>query len=388
MTMFKTLRTTIQRQSRKLASVCGLSAVIAISAGTLIQAGETARVRTVQHPTAQPGAPVGTGSGLAPGSGGLRNYIESGQTYSDGDVVYEGPQGMYPPGSSDVLPADCGYGCPPSWTVTADALYLNRGTDSQTSLSSAFRMPDFEYDTAGRVSLGHRYDCLIGFEVAYFGPFEWTQSNQAVGAGFSTGFAPAGLNLSAFNTNAVSHQQVYNSRIQSYEFSQKWWGWDVISTSAGVKFIDLEEDFLFNSTNALAENGSLAVLTNNHLFGGQLGLDLSLPVGRFSTTTRLRGSMYANWMDTSTLITNAGAIQVNTEDDSVDFAALIEVGYNVSYYLTPRIAVRAGYDSMWLYGLALAPDQLVNQFFGSRNRIDVNGDVFFHGASAGVEVTW
>jgi hypothetical protein len=79
--------------------------------------------------------------------------LKSGPIYSDGDIIYEGPEGLHPFDGPGMLSSDCGYGCPPSWTATFDAFYLNRGSDSQSSLSSAFRMPDFEYDTAGRSTM-------------------------------------------------------------------------------------------------------------------------------------------------------------------------------------------------------------------------------------------
>jgi hypothetical protein len=386
MTMLNTNRSAIGLLARPSYSAFGLIAVLAFATSGISREGSAADYGLVRYQTDQNDAAALHGS-RSTDSGKPGSSVAASPGHSEGEIIYEDPMAFEPFDGQGMPSPDCGYGCPPSWVLTADGIYLNRGTDSQSSLSTGFRMPDFDYDTAGRVSLSHRFDCLIGWEVAYFGPFEWTQSNQAAGAGLDSRIFAPGLNLSAFN-NAVFHEQEYNSRIQSYEFSQKWWGWDVITTSAGVRFIDVEEDFFFNSTNALAETGSLEVLTNNHLFGGQLGLDLILPVGRFSTTTKFRGSIYANFIDTSILITNAGAVELDTAEDEVDFAAFLELGYYVSYYLTPHIAVRAGYESMWLYGLALAPDQLANQFSGRRQAVDTNGDVFYHGATAGVEVNW
>ena len=225
-------------------------------------------------------------------------------------------------------------------------------------------------------------------EASYLGPFEWEQTGAAAGAGLDTLLGASGINMSAFN-GAVSQQEVYTSFLQSAEFSQKWWGWDVISTSAGMRYIDLEEDLLFTSTNALAETGALAITTNNRLVGGQVGLDLFFPIRRVMSTTRFRASAYANFMDSTTVLSNAGVLQVNTDTDDVDFASLLEVGYYLSYYITPRISVRAGYEAMWLYGLALAPSQLTNPVSGATGvEINRDGDIFFHGGTVGVEVSW
>lgn len=385
MTMLNTIRMMIEQSSRRL--LCGFLLLLGVAASTSVKSVVAADYGLVRYQPEQSSPATVPDGDSAPQSTAPKMDLKSSPIYSDGDVIYEGPDGIYPFEGSDMLSPDCGYGCPPSWTATVDALYFIRGSDSQSSLSTAFRMPDFDYDTAGRFTLNHRFDCLIGWEAAYLGPFEWNQTNQAAGAGLISLLPPVGLNFSAFN-NAIFHQQIYDSRLQSFEFSQKWWGWDVITTSAGVKFIDVEEDFVFASTDGVGDTGVVEVLTNNHLFGSQVGLDLILPVGRFSTTTRLRGSIYANFSDTSILIANAGTIQVNTAEDTVDFASLIELGYHVSYYVTPRIAVRAGYESMWLYGLALAPDNLTNLFNLSDKSVDANGDAFYHGATASVEVNW
>ena len=296
--------------------------------------------------------------------------------------------GFDPFEESGFFGADYAVGCPPGWMVTADALYWNRQGDGGNSLSTANLIGDFDYDLAGRVSINRRYDCLIGWEIAFTGPFEWNQTGQAVGAGLNTVLIPNGVNLSAFN-NGVNHQESYTSQFHSVEFNQKWWGWDVLSTTAGVRYIGVQEDYQFSSTNNVAQFGQLNVDTNNYLVGGQLGVDFRYPIGRVASTVKLRGSMYANIADSSVLLTNAGATQINTSDNDINFAAMLEMGYYFSYYLTPRLSVRAGYEISWLYGLALAPSQVgdvVSPVTG--NPLDGNDDLFFYGGVAGVEYTW
>lgn len=282
---------------------------------------------------------------------------------------------------------DCNPGCAPGWQIQADWVFLNREGDRGTAMSTSYLVNDFGYDEAMRVSVAHRYDCLVGWELAYMGPFEWTQRGQVAGAGLNSLLVAAGTNLSTFS-NATSLQQTYTSKLQSFEANQKWWGWDVISTIAGLRYINVEEDFAFNTVSPLGA-GALNIATNNHLIGGQVGADLIYNVGRLGTTTRLRGGMYANVMDNSTILTNAGVLQVNTADDTVDFAALLELGYYFSYRVTRNISVRCGYEVSWLYGLALAHSQLdnpVSAFSGST--VDRDGDVFYHGGTVGVEVAW
>jgi hypothetical protein len=198
----------------------------------------------------------------------------------------------------------------------------------------------------------------------------------------------AGVNLSAFN-NAVFQEQDHSSRLQSAEFNQKWWGWDVITTTAGLRYLHIDEDLTFNSINALAEAGSLTVAADNNLLGAQLGMDLHFPLGRLTSTARLRGGIYTNFIHARTAIVNAGVLQVTNVADEVSFASVLEVGYYFSYSITPCVTARAGWEAMWLYGLGSAPDQVAGRItVATGSEVDGNADVLYQGGSFGVEVVW
>lgn len=75
---------------------------------------------------------------------------------------------------------------------------------------------------------------------------------------------------------------------------------------------------------------------------------------------------------------------VNQRDNNT--ALLGEIGLFGVYQLTDAIAIRAGYQLMWLDGVALASEQVQTTNFATGT--DVQGDVFFHGALIGVEARW
>jgi hypothetical protein len=72
-----------------------------------------------------------------------------------------------------------------------------------------------------------------------------------------------------------------------------------------------------------------------------------------------------------------------------DVAFLGEIDFLATYPLCNHVAVQGGYELLWIDGIALATDQAVN---ATRNisgaGIDTNGDIFYHGATCALVVTW
>jgi len=278
--------------------------------------------------------------------------------------------------------------CPPGWTIRADGLFFNREGEAGVTLSSGFALGDFDFEEAARISVIRRRDCLDAWELAYLGPYEFTLFNQAAGAGLNTTLSSAVLDLSAFN-NAVFQRQAYRSQFQSMEANRRCFGWDVISTLIGLRYLNIDEDLSFNSIDAQGALGLLSVETNNHLVGPQAGLELMFPVGRWSSITTLRGGAFANFLDSNARLFNAGTQQLATSDDEFDFSFMLEVGQYFTVQLTPAIKFRGGYEVGWLWGVALAPEQLPSPLtFNSGATLDSEGDVLYHGATAGLEINW
>ena len=282
---------------------------------------------------------------------------------------------------------DCGFGCPPTWRIGAEYLLWNREGESNLSLSSGSRLTDFGYEEGGRLTIGHKYDCAIGWEAVYTGPFEWIQTTTATGAGtLNTGLGANGINLSAFN-GANLHTQTYRSELQSFEALQKWWGWDVITTSAGIRYMNIDENYFFGSVDANGDLGTFNIRTRNLLVGPQLGIEMLFPLGNISFDTNIKGALFANFGESEVTLVNAGVSQINNNTDDLEFAALIQGGYFVRYAVTPRIIARVGYEYMWIYGLGIATQQISNPVGVTTGRgFDGQGDTFYHGAAGGIEI--
>ena len=163
----------------------------------------------------------------------------------------------------------------------------------------------------------------------------------------------------------------------------------MIETSAGIRYIKIDENFVFNSTDAGGNTGLFRINTNNEMVGAQYGMALSYPVGRLSAAFRLKGGLFLNSVDSDTFLRNAGVVQINNAHDSLRVSFLGEVGWYVGYQVSSHIKVQVGYELWWLYGLATVSDQNTNilrQQTGTS--LDDNAAVYYQGTTVGVVIDW
>jgi hypothetical protein len=283
----------------------------------------------------------------------------------------------------------CPGGCPSSWYFRAEALYLDRKSQ-RSSLSNDFSLGAFDHDLGSRITLGRRLDCLEAWELTYVGPFKYTTQGNATGVSLNTSLVASGVNLSAFN-GAVFHHQVRNSQLNSFEVMKKYWGWDILATSIGIRYLNVANDFHFTSIDPApgSEVGLLNLDLDNHIVGPQIGLDLLYPHNRWTFGSRLKGGVYGNYAQGRLQVLNAGVVQVDNDVNRGQFSLLGEFGVSASYQVTPRVSLRVGYEAWLLYGVANTTDQILSPLSPTTLRImESGGDTFFHGGSVGVETTW
>lgn len=285
--------------------------------------------------------------------------------------------------------SSCPGGCPSSWYFRAEALYLDRKSDRNT-LSNDFSLGEFGYELGSRITLGRRLDCLEAWELTYVGPFEYSTQGAASGVLLSTSLVANGVNLSAFN-GAVFHHQSRNSQLNSFEVMKKYWGWDILATSIGIRYLNVANDFHFTSIDPApgSEVGLLNLDLDNHIVGPQIGLDLLYPHNRWTFGSRLKGGIYGNYAQGRLQVLNAGAVQVDNDVNRGQFSLLGEFGVSASYRVTPRVSLRVGYEAWLLYGVGDTTDQILSPLSPTTLRtIHSDGDAFFHGGSVGVETIW
>jgi hypothetical protein len=117
--------------------------------------------------------------------------------------------------------------------------------------------------------------------------------------------------------------------------------------------------------------------------------------GRFS----LDGLVKAGMFDNNAAETTGVSIYRRMYWESAatnQLAFLGEIGLQAKYQLTQRLLLKAGYEAIWLQGVALAPGQIQKTFcngdlhdtYVKALGVDSGSGVFYHGATAGLEYSF
>ena len=275
-----------------------------------------------------------------------------------------------------------------------------------------------------------RYDIcpLSVVEFGYTGIFDYSDSatvNDPTGNLYSLfsrpapgtglfGTSPAGVSVPGgplpFTERAIQQSISLKSDLQSAEISYRryWLGWSPrISGTllAGFRYTKVDEDFNFSTlgtpnvdptfTNPAFRYNTDAV---NNLAGFQAGGDMW--VGIFQGCrigAEGKAGIYDNHYDLHTTIAdgNAGALQnFLTERFRDDKAAFLTEG-SVDFVadILPSLSLRAGYEVLFMDSLVLAGENF-NQTspYGNQGTrvpfVKDDGQLFYHGAHAGIEYTW
>jgi hypothetical protein len=66
-----------------------------------------------------------------------------------------------------------------------------------------------------------------------------------------------------------------------------------------------------------------------------------------------------------------------------------ELGFTAVYQLSPHWSLRAGYQMLWLEGVAVAAEQVpAIDLLAGLAAVDTTGSPFYHGANVGLEFVW
>ena len=162
---------------------------------------------------------------------------------------------------------------------------------------------------------------------------------------------------------------------------------------AGFRYVDLSETFGIageRRIQGLLETGVYNVQTDNDLYGAQLGLRMRRCLGRFSGEVTGKAGIYYNDASQSQYIVDYPNIVLRNEQADDDGAAFMgELNVSGIYRLTSAWGLRAGYNLIWIEGVALAPDQLdFSAQIPAGNQLSHSGGVFLHGVNIGLEARW
>ncbi len=178
----------------------------------------------------------------------------------------------------------------------------------------------------------------------------------------------------------------YASELQNFEVNLSHQCRDWLALGGGFRYLELEERGSGSLVNA-AVPLDYAVATRNRLYGVQGGAQALLHSGDlFRLDVIGKAGIYGNDAEHHAAVdTGVATVTATGEDDPTVFVG--EIGINGGTYLTANLTLRGGYQLLWINSVALASDQLAASDFFAGDGIDSSGNVFYHGASVGLEWT-
>ena len=143
--------------------------------------------------------------------------------------------------------------------------------------------------------------------------------------------------------------------------------------------------------------GNYDIKTTNQLFGVQLGGVGTYRFGQsFDLGLRFKAGLFANRAKQSTNFNSdnepgeAGSDELlKTSKSRTTAAGVADAGLFATWNFNRNIALTAGYQILYVAGLALAPEQLASSNArGAFSQLDTSGSAFYHGPSVGLKVSW
>jgi hypothetical protein len=316
----------------------------------------------------------------------------------------------------------CGY---PGWFARGEAIFLTRTRTQDNLLTVAvnatptdlsddiplisardFRFSEFE--TGYRLEMGRWLLPGLMLEGSYFRLREWDAEAQVTSTGqfitvpggagdalsppFPQPF-PGDLDVNNF-FQSLQHTFTYQSELINAEMNLRAvWNWRhmIRSELVGFRYLQLRERFTMVSIDDRLATpqqgiGTYTIRADNDLYGLQYGQELVVPVNNcLRLTGNVKAGLYVNDAIQRSRIINDNIVVVDTEGDKADLALVGEVNFRADYQINKFLAVRGGYQMMWLDGLALAPEQYT--FFPLNfDDLDRSGNLFIHGFTIGIEL--
>jgi len=259
---------------------------------------------------------------------------------------------------------DCCECCQPAWSVYVGAVILNRDNPSN------FRAFDLGWHSGVDVDIRRRLGTDHQLQVRYFGVDDWDDQ------------------LSGFPVPPADFY--YSSSLHSTEFNLRRDWTDRVNLLAGFRWVELHEETGFQGPPGLVQNNN----TDNHMYGFQIGADWLAwdRGGPFTVTAGAKAGIYYNRADYDASLRRNFPAAVggppligSARKDHTAF--LGELAVTGAYRLNDNWAVLAGYQLLWIEGVATADATAVDLAAGIA-AVNTSGSPFYHGATVGVELRY
>lgn len=305
----------------------------------------------------------------------------------------------------------------PGWTTYAltDALFWGRDNQAdsrpllvtvgdEASLLSASSL-QFPVSEGVRSFYGRRSPDAGGWEIGYFGLYGQSATRTvAPPAGeFLQVPEPLGGVLTAeADAAVVRYGSVINSAEANLFSTATTWrdragGWLTVDWLAGFRYIGVEEQSSLTIDACAgdpdcADQVTYRVASRNTMFGGQIGSRARMTWNNWAVEGWAKAGLLGNAQKEiqAPLVTSSGAPVPRLSSATGSEVGFVgDINLSLVYRLTDVWGIRLGYNTVWISGLALAPNQydftLDEQAGG---RLDPFGGIFLHGANLGLEARW
>jgi hypothetical protein len=289
---------------------------------------------------------------------------------------------------------DCGAGvgsCCPKWYGTIGTVVLQRedptpGTivaDNPGATTRFFGAEDFDFDFEAGYELGlaRRFDNGCILEGRYFAVDSTAAATIVTPGGFiGAGFTgPGGTNIAGR----------YLTMLDSTELNIRRQHNDRLSLLGGFRIVELRDQADFNLNNNVARGN---YRFSNQLYGGQLGgnLDLSPRGKRWLANVETKAGVYGNLAKGGIYEFQGNNFIGTFNGDGNNTAFVGEINLNTGFWLTDHVALRGGYQLLWIENIALASDAAVRSLLNPSllNNVSDDQGLFYHGATAGIDFVW
>jgi len=257
-----------------------------------------------------------------------------------------------------------------------------------------------------RLDLIHHGDDGTDLEVSYFQIDGWNDARSigpVIGpdgrADWLVMRAPGNF-LQTQESDDQSMTWDYASRLYNAEVNMRRNLGRRVTVLAGFRWVNLSEDLegILLPPTAHGTGSFWDAQTKNNLYGFQIGMDAKLlEHNRFTIDSVLKAGIFDDHVDEATSV-RMERIQFGESASTNCLAFVGELGVQCKCQVTPRLSLKAGYEVIWLQGVALAPGQISKTYchytdlpqdiYVQALGINCSSGVFYHGATAGLEYSF
>jgi hypothetical protein len=289
--------------------------------------------------------------------------------------------------------------CPWKWTIRSEALWLNRGGNTNKELldvrvghgrhaaEADVNASQLDFNWANNVgsdnSVMLQYQ-NFGLELRYFGSLHGSSSESDFDISRHRG-----------TTRIAEADAGYNYWLNNWEMNFHWWPCsnDRYNLLVGLRYFRLSESLSgdtfegsFRRRHHFMELENSKVTTQNQLWGAQVGIE-GLLLGKrekgFSIDSSLKAGLFYNDIDNNFYDSGFGRYNSHSWDWGYSDSAsrsktpfMSELGIGLNYAFTKNIAVTTRYHLIWVDNIAVA------------SKVGNTDSILFQGGSVGLTLSF